>query len=137
MSNDDYLTAAQHREQQLLTELAAANADLEASRLNWRNGDHSALDDMARAEQQIADIGTARTNMQSLVQQYVASRQPAQRYVSQEQRQARQANEMDAQDLADVMNTSRYRGRGFTADDYNRLRSGLPLYRATRGTETK
>jgi hypothetical protein len=35
------------------------------------------------------------------------------------------------------MNTSRYSGKGFTADDYNALRRGLNPYKVARGTEQK
>jgi hypothetical protein len=63
--------------------------------------------------------------------------QPRHQYVSQEQRAARQPHELDAQDLANMMNESKYRGRGFTADDYYRLRSGLPAHLASRGREQK
>ena len=61
-------------------------------------------------------------------------RQP---YVSDEQRAARQPHELDCQDQADIMNQSKYKGRGFTARDYYNLRSGLGPYQATRGREQK
>ena len=44
---------------------------------------------------------------------------------------------MDGTDLANLMNTSRYSGKGFTADDYNRLRTGLGGYKSARGLESK
>jgi hypothetical protein len=111
---------------------AALQADYAA---HAQNQDEISASETAR---QLAQLNLEEQAAADLYQRHLdAQRPPAQRYVSQEQRQARQANEMDAQDLADVMNTSRYRGRGFTADDYNRLRSGLPLYRAARGTEQK
>jgi hypothetical protein len=44
---------------------------------------------------------------------------------------------MGSQDLANLMNTSRYAGRGFTSQDYDNLRRGLGGYKATRGLESK
>jgi hypothetical protein len=35
------------------------------------------------------------------------------------------------------MNTSRYAGKGFTAQDYDNLRRGLGGYKAARGIESK
>lgn len=133
MSTDDFKDRVAHQAaREFNARRAALHADLAA---HEQNGDEisgsQALLELAKLdveERAAADLYRRHLNSQ---------RPPAQRYVSQEQRQARQANEMDAQDLADVMNTSRYRGRGFTADDYNRLRSGLGWYRATRGQEQK
>ena len=58
-------------------------------------------------------------------------------FCHEETRAARGPSEMDAEDLARLMNTSRYSGKAFTADDYNRLRTGLGGYKATRGLESK
>jgi hypothetical protein len=44
---------------------------------------------------------------------------------------------MDQQDLADIMNTSRYSGKSFTARDYDDLRRGLGSYKTMRGTESR
>jgi hypothetical protein len=70
-------------------------------------------------------------------QAQAATAQPQRQYVSAEQRAARQPHELDAQDLADMMNTSKFKGRGFTAQDYYNLRSGLGTYQAMRGREQK
>jgi hypothetical protein len=44
---------------------------------------------------------------------------------------------MDQEDMARVMNQSRYSGKGFTAQDYDNLRRGLGGYKTMRGTENK
>ena len=38
---------------------------------------------------------------------------------------------------ANIMNTSRYAGRGFTAQDYDNLRRGLGGYKTSAGVESK
>jgi hypothetical protein len=71
-------------------------------------------------------------------QAQAATAQPQrQQYVSDEQRAARQPHELDCQDLANMMNESKYKGRGFTAQDYYDLRRGLGPYQAARGRERK
>jgi hypothetical protein len=89
-------------------------------------------------------MANARSQRETLVHQYqqaVAQSQPQQHYVSDESRRARRPEEMDAQDMANVLNESRFArlgtGRGFTADDYNRLRTGLTPYKNARGEEHK
>jgi hypothetical protein len=67
----------------------------------------------------------------------IAESQPRYDTASPESRAQRRPEEMTAADMADMMNTSRYRGRGFTADDYYRLRAGLGAYQAARGRESK
>jgi len=73
--------------------------------------------------------------------QQVTAPAPAAPYVSPESREARSPSEMDCQDLANLMNESRYSKLGnnkpFTAQDYYNLRHGLPSYYATRGKESK
>jgi hypothetical protein len=44
---------------------------------------------------------------------------------------------MDQQDLADIMNTSRYSGGRFTAEDYDNLRRGLGGYKIRRGEQPR
>ncbi len=87
--------------------------------------------------QQIANV---RTQRETLVQQYrqeLDRMTPHRPYVSEEARQARRPEEMTSEDLADLMNTSRYSGRSFTARDYDNLRRGLNPYKASRGLESK
>jgi hypothetical protein len=92
------------------------------------------------ASDAMVQIAQARQQRETLVQQWNAEiernthRQP---WISDEQRAARTPSELDAQDLANLMNTSRYAGKGFSSDDYMRLRAGLAGYRAMRGTESK
>jgi hypothetical protein len=130
---DDFKNRVAHQAaREFSARRAALHADLAAHEQNQ--------DEISGSEtlRQLAQLDVEEQAAANLSARHLdAQRPPAQRYVSDEQRAARQPNEMDAQDLADVMNQSRYRGRGFSADDYNRLRSGLPLYRATRGTEQK
>jgi hypothetical protein len=73
--------------------------------------------------------------------QQATAQPPSAPYVSQESRNARGPSEMDATDLSNLMNESRYarlgNGKAFTAQDYYNLRSGLPGYYRSRGQETK
>jgi hypothetical protein len=127
--SDFYTDSARRRLEQIEAERAAARADLAAYRTN------SDYDSAAQIIQQLADLDRQAANLHDLWNAHVnANRQP---YVSDEQRAARQPHELDAQDLANMMNGSKYRGHGFSADDYYRLRSGLPLYQAARGREQK
>jgi hypothetical protein len=87
--------------------------------------------------QQIANAQQQRETLVSQYQQELQRMQPYRPFVSEETRAARGPSEMDAEDLARLMNTSRYSGKAFTADDYNRLRTGLGGYKATRGLESK
>ena len=131
MSYNDAQRVLERQLQRLQLEEQAATSDYNAHLYN--HDDDAAADAM----QQIANTRSAR---ETLVSQYRAElerttyRAP---YVSEETRQARGPNEMDATDLANLMNTSRYSGKGFTADDYNNLRRGLGGYKATRGLESK
>jgi hypothetical protein len=132
MSEDFYLNAAAQRANEIAAERQAALADLAAHRAN---GD---VQSAAQSVQALADLDAAQQRLQSLCNDYVAQQQgPRRPYVSDEQRQARQPNEMDQQDLADIMNTSRYSGKSFTARDYDDLRRGLGSYKTMRGTESR
>jgi hypothetical protein len=96
-------------------------------------------DDDAAAEAMM-QVAQARQQRETLVQQWNAEIERNQYrapYVSDETRQARGPSEMDQQDLANIMNTSRYAGRGFTAQDYDNLRRGLGGYKTARGVESK
>jgi hypothetical protein len=90
------------------------------------------------ASDAMVQIAQARQQRETLVQQWNAEiernthRQP---WISDEQRAARTPSEMDQQDVADIMNTSRYSGKSFTASDYDRLRRGLSWYKTSRGQE--
>jgi hypothetical protein len=132
MSNDFYAQAAIQRANMIEAEMAAAQADLAAARANNDVGSASAN------VQALANLRAEKANLSQLYNDYVASQQaPHRPYVSEEQRQARTPGEMDAQDLADIMNTSRYSGKSFTSDDYNNLRRGLGSYKYQRGVENK
>jgi hypothetical protein len=95
----------QRQLQRLQLEEQAATSDYNAHLYNHDD------DSAAEAMQQVADI---RGRRDTLVSQYRAElerttyRAP---YVSEETRQARGPSEMDSQDLANLMNTSRYAGR--------------------------
>jgi hypothetical protein len=121
----------QRQLQRVQLEEQAATSDYNAHLYNHDD------DSAAEAMQQVADI---RGRRDTLVSQYRAElerttyRAP---YVSEETRQARGPSEMDSQDLANLMNTSRYAGQGFTSQDYDNLRRGLGGYKATRGLESK
>jgi hypothetical protein len=96
-------------------------------------------DDDAAAEAMM-QVAQARQQCETLVQQWNAEIERNQYrapYVSDETWQARGPSEMDQQDLANIMNTSRYAGRGFTAQDYDNLRRGLGGYKTARGVESK
>jgi hypothetical protein len=121
----------QRQLQKLALEEQAATSDYNA---HLYNGDDDAAGDA------MMQVANARAQRETLVQQYqqeLQRMQPHRPYVSEESRQARSPAEMDSQDLANLMNTSRYSGKGFTADDYNRLRTGLGGYKAARGLESK
>jgi hypothetical protein len=131
MTTQDAERVLQRQLQRLQLEEQSATSDYNCHLYN--HDDDLAADAM----QQIANV---RSQRETLVSQY---RQELERttyrapYVSEETRQARGPNEMDSQDLANLMNTSRYSGKGFTADDYNALRRGLNPYKVARGTEQK
>jgi hypothetical protein len=132
MSDDFKYRVALQASKEFGARRAALHADLAA---HEQNGDETSG---AESLRQLAELDLQERAAANLYQRHLDAQQPpAQRYVSDEQRAARQPSELDAQDLANMMNQSRYRGRGFSADDYNRLRSGLGWYRATRGTEQK
>src|SRR5437763_1415107 len=106
MAEDFYLNAARERANQLSAEIAAAKADLQAARSNA--DPYSA----AASISQLADLQAQQRNLGQLYNEYVKSQTPTQQYVSPESRAARSPQEMDAHDMADVMNQSRYRGLG-------------------------
>jgi hypothetical protein len=133
---DFYLTTLRNQAEALETQLAAARADAAAHKQNgdYQSGSYTA--------QQIANLRQEQRNLYALYDEYAASqRAPQQPYVSPETRAARGPNEMDTQDLANLMNESRYSKLGncksFTAQDYYNLRHGLPSYYASRGREQK
>ena len=121
----------QRQLQRLQLEEQAATSDYNAHLYNH--------DDDAAAEAMM-QVAQARQQRETLVQQWNAEierntyRAP---WISDEQRAARTPSELDATDLANMMNTSRYAGKGFSSDDYMKLRAGLAGYRAMRGTEFK
>jgi len=112
-------------------EISAAKTDL----LTFRH--NSDLQGAGEAVSRIAQLTAEQSNLQGLVQGYIQSQQPVHRYASEESRAGRRPEEMDQQDLADIMNTSRYSGKGFTAQDYDNLRRGLGGYKTARGIESK
>jgi hypothetical protein len=130
--SDFYRDSAERRLQQLSANRAANLADLEAHKLN---GDHDAAGECI---QNLANIDAEKANLTQLYQSYVQSQQgPHRPWVSEEARAGRRPEEMDQQDLADIMNQSKYPGKGFTAQDYDNLRRGLGGYKAARGIESK
>jgi hypothetical protein len=129
MADDFYLSAARERANAIEMELAACKADLLVHRQN------GSLSEAGEAVQRIADLTSQQSNLQTLCQGYVQSQTPHRPWISDEQRAARTPSEMDQQDLADIMNTSRYSGKSFTATDYDNLRRGLSWYKTTRGQE--
>jgi hypothetical protein len=119
----------QRQLQKLQLEEQAATSDYNAHLYN--HDDDAAADAMMQ-------IAQARNQRNVLIQEYRADVERGQHrapYVSDEQRAARQPNEMDQQDLADIMNTSRYSNKSFTAQDYDNLRRGLVQYKTSRGQE--
>jgi hypothetical protein len=121
----------QRQLQKLALEEQAATSDYNAHLYN--NDEDAAGDAMLQ-------IAQARNQRNVLVAEYqadVARNQYRAPYVSDETRQARGPSEMDQQDLANIMNTSRYAGKGFTAQDYDNLRRGLGGYKTARGVESK
>ncbi len=130
MSNDAQ-RVFERQLQKLQVEEQSAVSDYNCHLLN---GDDDAAGDA------MMQIANARNQRETLVQQYRAElerMQPHRPYVSEESRAARRPEEMDAEDLAQMMNTSRYSGRSFTAQDYENLRRGLNPYKASRGSEQK
>jgi hypothetical protein len=131
MSTQDAERVLQRQLQRLQLEEQAATSDYQSHLYN--HDDDAAADAMMQ-------IATARQQRETLVQQWQAEiarttyRAP---YVSEETRQARGPSEMDSEDLARLMNTSRYAGKGFTSADYNALRAGLQPYKNARGLESK
>src|SRR5262249_19806619 len=124
MSEEDFYTAsARQRLERLDAERAAATADLQSHRAN------SDYESAGYAIQQLADLDRQRANVIDLYRRHVASQQPPQRYVSDEQRAARQPGEMDAYDLGKIC--------GISAEEYLRQYQRLPHYKATRGDERK
>ena len=119
MSTQDAERVLQRQLQKLALEEQSATSDYNCHLFN--HDDDLAADAMEQVAQ-------ARNRREVLTNQYRAEqerntyRAP---YVSDEQRQARQPSEMDQQDLANIMNTSRYSGKSFTARDYDDLRRGL------------
>ena len=129
MSTHDAQRVFERQLQRLQLEEQAATSDYNAHLYN--------RDDDAAGEAMML-VAEARNKRETLVQQYRAELERGQYrapYVSEEQRAARQPNEMDQQDLADIMNTSRYSGKSFTAQDYDNLRRGLGWYKTSRGQE--
>src|SRR5262245_54073334 len=118
MSDDFYTQSARQRLERIEAERAAAQADLQSHRVN---GDYESA---GYAIQQLADLAAQQQSLTTLYNNYVASQQPRYDTASPESRAQRRPEEMTAQDMADVMNTSRYKGRGFSAQDYYNLRSG-------------
>jgi hypothetical protein len=119
----------QRQLQRLQLEEQAATADYNSHLYNH---------DEDAAGEAMMQIAQARNQRNVLVQEYqadVARNQQRTPWVSDEQRAARTPSELDAQDLADIMNTSRYSGKSFTSADYNRLRTGLSWYKTNRGQE--
>jgi hypothetical protein len=121
--------------QQKLRELDAAEsanwADYKAFKSNGAAEAAANAAEAAFATQDRRDAFIQRCN------QAAAASQPQQTYVSEETRAARGPTELDAHDLAQIMNGSRYSGKSFTAADYNRLRTGLGNYKTLRGIESK
>jgi hypothetical protein len=131
MSDDFYLNAAAQRANEIHAERQAALADLAAHRAN---GD---LQSAAQSVQALADLDSAQQRLQALCNDYVAAQQgPNRPWVSDEQRAARQPSEMDSEDMAGLVRTSKY-SKNFTSADYDRLRTGLNYYKASRGLESK
>jgi hypothetical protein len=98
------------------------------------------LPDNMRRERPVS-VERAQGNLRDLCNSYVESQTSRRPQVSDEVRQARGPNEMDATDMANVLNESRYArlgtGRPFSAQDYDRLRRGLDPYKIARGVEQK
>jgi|SRR5271166_1156694 len=135
MANDFYLSAAAKQLEALEVVKGEQLTQLRAHRLN------NDIDSAAECVQQLADIERQQQNLRGLCDQYAASQQPQQSYASPESRASRTPAEMDAADLASLMNESRYSrlgtGKPFSAQDYNNLRRGLQGYKISRGEETK
>ncbi len=123
MSEDFYSASARQRLERIEAERAAATADLQAHRTN------SDYESAGYAIQQIADLDRQRENVIGLYNRHVALQNPPQRYVSEEQRVARQPGEMDAHDLGKIC--------GISAEEYMRQYSRLAEYKRTRGDERK
>jgi hypothetical protein len=131
MSDDFYLNAAAQRANEIYAERQAALADLAAHRAN---GDIASA---AQSVQALADLDSAQQRLQQLCNDYVQQQQgPYRPWVSEEQRAARQPSEMDSEDMAGLVRTSKY-SKNFNSADYDRLRTGLNYYKASRGLESK
>jgi hypothetical protein len=117
--------------QRLQLEEQAATADYNS---HLYNHDEDAA---GEAMMQIADARNRRNVLVSEYQADVARNQYRAPYVSEEARAARRPEEMDQEDMARVMNTSRYSGGKFTSQDYDALRRGLGWYKTSRGLESK
>jgi hypothetical protein len=131
MSTQDAERVLQRQLQRLQLEEQAATADYNSHLYNH---------DEDAAGEAMMQIAQARQQRETLVQQWNAEIERNQHrapYVSQEARAGRGPGELDAEDLAHIMNQSKYSGKGFTSADYMRLRSGLGSYKTLRGTENK
>src|SRR5262249_44977717 len=103
-NNDDPYLIQADKEWNIITD------EIDASRIAMRDahrlGDEQGVRTYIR---QIANLEAEQRNLYTTVNNYVNSqRQPAQPHVSRETRAARGPNEMDQQDLANMMNESRY-----------------------------
>jgi hypothetical protein len=120
----------QRQLQKLQLEEQAAVADYNA---------HLFSGDTDSAGDAMLQVAQARNQRNVLIQEYQAELERGQYrapYVSDEQRAARQPNEMDAEDCAALVRTSKY-SKNFTSQDYDALRRGLTSYKTMRGTENK
>jgi hypothetical protein len=104
MSNQDpNIAAAAYRAREIETQIAAANADLQAYNLN--NDVQSA----AQCVQQIADLSAQRANLIQTYNQYVQSQQPVpQQPQTKEELQAKSWDKMDWNDALELARTSKY-----------------------------
>jgi hypothetical protein len=103
MSNDPNVRAAHYRAAEIDTQIAAANADLQAYNLN---GDTQSA---ATAVQQIATLSREREDLHRLYNQYVQSQQP--QYApeqTKEELQAKSWDKMDWNDALQLARTSKY-----------------------------
>ena len=114
MSNDDfYGRAAITRANMIDAEMASAQADLAAARAN------NDVESASANVQALANLRAERANLTQLYNDYIQSQQgPQQPWISDEQRQARQPNEMDSEDCASLVRTSKY-SKNFTSADYD------------------
>jgi hypothetical protein len=101
---------------------------------------HEQNDDKFSGSQTLQELARLDLEEQAaarLYQRHIDAQQPRYDTASPESRAQRRPEEMTAEDMASLMNTSRYRGRGFTAQDYCNLHRGLGAYYAARGREQK